>query len=327
MADDRNNLPGSVNPGQIREGAGLEESRINEDFVELLKKYSTPALLILVIIAAGYFGLNYYRELQARALDTAFTELDQALRAGSPDGLLAVAQAHEGQRAVATIARLNAADIHLASARTGLAVGVTNADLNPDGTPRNESDLLTPEQRADQLDQAARLYQRVIDDAAGQEVGVNITAINAMFGLAAVAEMRGDTEAAATWYTRIADRAAAAGLARLEQTARQRKESLGALADAPALYSLSQLAAPPPPAMNPGFPGMNAPMITGSDGQPIQMERIEYPPGPVNPGVGDPGDVPDQPVMPRQPGELDDGIPLAPGSPTPPSKPEPTPGG
>mgnify|MGYP001033812301 CR=1 FL=1 len=323
MADDRNNLPGSVNPGQIREGAGREESRINEEFVELLKKYSTPALLILLIVGACYVGLNYYRGVQARALDAAFSELDQALRAGSPDGLVAVAQAHEGQRAVATIARLNAADIHLAAARTGLAVGVTAADLNPDGSPRNEDDLLTDEQRKDQLEQAARLYQRVIDDSAAQGVGVNITAINAMFGLASVAEMRGDVDAAATWYTRIADRAAAAGLTRLERIAKERKESLAAVASAPVLYSLSQLAAPPPAVADPGF---GAPIVTGSDGTPIQLERVEFPPGPVNPGVGDPGEVPDQPVMPRQPGELDDGIPLAPGSPTP-SNPEPTPGG
>lgn len=302
--DERNNLPpGQVNPGQIREGAGLDESRINEDFVELLKKYTTPALLVLVIIAAGYFGLNRYRQMKAAALDAAFLELDQAERAGSPDGLTAVAQAHEGQRAVSTLARLAAADIHLKSARTRLAVA---APLKPDGTPENESDILTDEQRDDQLSQAAQLYQRVIDEAPGG--AVNITAINAMFGLAAVAEMRGEMEAAGNWYTRIAEAAKNAGLARLEAVATERKASLDSLGAAPELYSTSQLPALPA-AMGASQFDPSAPMLMGSDGQPIMMERVDGPPGEIAPGAT-PAPQP-EPVTPPAPG---DNIPVPPGT-------------
>ena len=39
---------------QITEGAGLEESRLNQDFVEFLKKWSTPLLLVIVAAVAAY---------------------------------------------------------------------------------------------------------------------------------------------------------------------------------------------------------------------------------------------------------------------------------
>src|SRR5688572_7664235 len=135
-------------PIQIREGAGLEESRLNQDLVDWLKKWSSPILFIICGVVVAYAGINWVRTKRAEALDRAFAHLSEAEQTGSPDSLLAVAQEHSGQRAVPLLARLAAADIHLRSARTGVAIG---AQLNADGTPTAPEDVLTPEQRDEQL--------------------------------------------------------------------------------------------------------------------------------------------------------------------------------
>src|SRR5262245_7049428 len=93
---------------QIREGAGLDEARLNVEFIEFLKKWSTPLLVIIALVALGYFGLQKLREARHAALTTAFTQLDAARTSGNPSGLLAVADEHNGQGAVPEIARLQA---------------------------------------------------------------------------------------------------------------------------------------------------------------------------------------------------------------------------
>lgn len=275
-------------PMQIREGAGLDEARLNTDLVEWLKKYSMPISVVLCGLVLGYAGLNYVRTQRAIALDTAFTELDRAQEAGSPDSLLAVADAHKGQRAVPVLARLSAADIYLRAARSGVAVA---GQLNADGTPRTPEDVLTSEQREELLKQAETLYRRIVDEAQSSEG--KLAAISAMFGLAAVAEMRGDTQGAAEWYTRIADRARAENRPILEKLASDRKASLDEIKDAPVLLTMADLPASAATAM----PAPGSPII-GSDGSgnPIQFTPVPGPP----PGVGIPGVEP-APAEPEEP--------------------------
>jgi hypothetical protein len=299
-------------PIQIREGAGLDEARVNQDMVDFLKKYSTPILFVICGVVLAYAGLNYLRTKRAEALERAFAHLSEAAQTGSPDSLLAVAQEHSGQRAVPTLARLEAADIHLRAARTGVAVG---AQLNADGTPAAPEDVLTAEQRGQQIDQAAALYQRVVDDSHGTDA--NLTAISGMFGLAAVAEMRGDTGAAEQWYTRIADRARGAQLPVLESLANERRASVASVSNPPTLYSSSQL---PASAVPPAPTGMNPILGTDSQGNPIELKPMAAPPpgvtapGQAAPTPADPTPAPQPvPAPPVQPTDPKDDIPLAPG--------------
>lgn len=272
---------------QIREGAGLDESRINQDFVDWLRKYSTPILFVICAIVLAYAGMNWLRTKRAQALDLAFSHLSEAQEAGSPDSLLAVAEEHAGQRAVPILARLEAADIFLRAARTGLAVG---ANLKSDGTPEDPADVLTPEQRQDHLNRAAALYQRVVDDSHDAEA--NLTAISGMFGLAAVAEMRGDRATAEQWYNRIADRARGAHLPWLEQLASERKATLDTIANPPTLYTTAQL----PASAAPALPSMGPIIGTDGSGQPIEFTPLPGPP----PSVTSPGQQP-APESPAEP--------------------------
>src|SRR5438874_2058363 len=97
---------------QIRERAGLEESRLNEDFIEFLRKWGTPALMVLAIVAVGYLGLNKYKKARDEKIDKAFFDYEQVSGSNnpSPQSLTATAEEHEGVKAVSMLARRDAAD-------------------------------------------------------------------------------------------------------------------------------------------------------------------------------------------------------------------------
>jgi hypothetical protein len=231
-------------PIQIREGAGREESMINVEFVDWLKKYSTPILLVLCVVVLGYVGLQRYRASQLAKLDEAFFQLDKASESGSPEALLAVARDHPGRGNVEHIATIGAARLYLAAARTGMVVG---AVLNPDGTPIQPEDVLTPEARAEYLEKATSAFSRVI---AGTKSDPNLalTTLEAMIGLASVAETKGDQAAAKSVYEDIDRVAQTSGFPGFSLLAKQRLETLPSIANPPTLLTKAQLPAVAPPA-------------------------------------------------------------------------------
>jgi hypothetical protein len=191
---------------QIREGAGLDESRLNVEFIDLLKKWNLPVLVLVAAAAATYAGWHWFRRAQIARVDQAFAELEAARLSGSPDALTGVAQQYAGVRGVGLLARLDAADAYLRSVRLGVRPG---ASIGFDGVVAPE-DVLTPELRDAYLARAAELYQRVVDEAAGVP-GRALHAMSALFGLAAVAEARQDWAAARAHYERAGALAAGAG--------------------------------------------------------------------------------------------------------------------
>lgn len=222
---------------QIREGAGLDEARLNMEFIDFLKKWSTPVLVIVALIALGYFGLQKRREMRVAALSAAFAQLDAARDAGNPTGLLAVADDHRGQAAVAEIAELAAADIYLASYRSGVRPG---GRIDGAGVPEDAADLLPEEERLQQLGKAADMYQRVVTATTGKPQMVQHT-IGALYGLAAVAESRSEFDAARRHYDAIETLARNSDLPEHVEIAKGRLETLGALATLPRLYAKSEI--------------------------------------------------------------------------------------
>ncbi|XOV74239.1 MAG: hypothetical protein ACFHWZ_11765 [Phycisphaerales bacterium] len=99
---------------QVEAGAGLQESRLNQDFIDLLKKYGTTVLLVLLVIMATYVGIQRYAQYQEDKTDQAFADLDNA--ANTPAVLLAVAEQWDGRASVWEIATIRAAKAYLDSA-------------------------------------------------------------------------------------------------------------------------------------------------------------------------------------------------------------------
>ena len=106
---------------KIREAAGLDESRLNTEFVEFLRKWGPIALGVLAVAALAFVGRNYLREQSVIRTDSAFLELESAQREGNPDVLLRVADTYAGERGVPHLARLQAADVLFQSARAGVS--------------------------------------------------------------------------------------------------------------------------------------------------------------------------------------------------------------
>ncbi len=201
MADE-NNKNGNQQPKlsgeNIQVGAGLQDDRINQDFADFLNKWGMPALTVIAVLAAIYVGVQKLGEWQAAKLDGAFVAFEEArgsvgtdgIRTGSPDSLLAVAEEHAGHGAIAVMAKLDAADIYAGAARRGLAPG---ADL----TNQVEADILDETETSDLLAKADALYEEVASKTSGDRDRTMLN-IRALFGRAAVAMSRYDSDAART---------------------------------------------------------------------------------------------------------------------------------
>jgi tetratricopeptide (TPR) repeat protein len=250
---------------QIREGAGLEESRLNVEFVDFLRKYGGIMMMGVAFIALAYWGLGKYRNMQDRRLDEAFSQLSAAEDSQSPTALIAVANDHSSMKGVADTARLEAADIFLDSARRGLALGAA-----PDQTGKYpDTDILTEEQKQKNLSDAADLYKAVVEST-GADSSRFQQAISGLYGLAAVAEERGKLDEARAHYDRVVQLAKSNGLSEEIKRAQGRIDTLGSLAQPPRLYVAADLAANKQPTLTP---------IAAPPGGPASPDNV-FPPAP-----------------------------------------------
>lgn len=244
---------------QIREGAGLEESKLNVEFIEWLQRWSTPLLTLAAVAALAWVLYQRVEKAQLAKVDKAFAEYETAAMAGSPESLKAVADEYDRVRAVPQLSRLAAGDIYLQAARRGLRPG---AGPKQDGSI-DPADMLDDKGRDDMLGSAGALYQQVLTKTAADEHEA-VHALSAAFGLAAVAESRGDTEGARKAYEQAASIAEKAGYAAQAETARKRIEDLPRLGT-PKLLSKTELPTPPSPPPPPAPPAL-FPGLTGATG-------------------------------------------------------------
>lgn len=210
---------------KIVEGAGLEESRLNTEFIDFLRKWSSPVLFLLAAVAGSYAAWQWWQRSQAQAYDQAYVEFEAALSAGSPDSLLAVAADHAGRGQVALRATLAAADVYLDAARSGVV---------PGGNAADESDIATPETIGVYLDRARELYGESIALAGGRRDSA-LHELRARFGLAATLATTGDVAGATRELEALRGAAERAGYPALAEQAQlrivelERFETLAAL--------------------------------------------------------------------------------------------------
>ena len=277
---------------QIRERAGLEEGRLNEDFIEFLRTYGVWLLLIAAVVGGGTSAKRWWDTQQANKVDNAFGELESARAAGensSPDSIAAVADTVGSTRAVGILARLDAADLYLSAVRRGIKAG---AKVDGEGKLESADDVLTPEVRTDYLNKAASLYQRVLDETQNNPTQ-KLAAVGSVFGLAAVAESNRDFDKAKTFYGQIEQMVAGTPFEIQGAVAKERAAKLDGLKSLPTLMpkaDLPQIAAPEPaPVAVPPIP---------TESTPIQLEPVA-PPVAVPP-VQPPVTPPPKPIPPQQ---------------------------
>lgn len=222
----------------LREGAGLEESRLNQEFLGWLNRWGNRLLWLALIALGLYVGNIQLGKMGRTKVDRAFSAYQEVLAVDpTPERLVEVAQQHSGIRSVALMARLQAADLYLQSVRRGLVPGAT---VGEDGSVLTSEDLLTDDRRTWSLDRAQELYQGVFD-AGKDDPGMVVHAIGAGFGLAAIAESRFDGDGARTWYERVAELGDKFLFPEAAAEARARIERLADLASMAALYERASL--------------------------------------------------------------------------------------
>lgn len=273
---------------EIREGAGLEESRINREFIDFLQQWGGWILIVLAVIALGYAGLEKLENMRRNSRDNAFLALNAALESQNPEGLLRVAEEHD-VGVVPKMARREAADIWLACAKVGLTPGdlyeVTSTG-NWDGVIPETSKDFDPDAA---LKQAESLYEALVEESRGDKKHAEFT-LSGLFGLAAVAEARADKDAAAKYYQEAKKVADDAGMTDIAMEAQERLDTLDAVqvASLPPADSLYQ--------PEPETPEIAAPPMTPADpsAAPVAPEGQPAPADTTAPDEAAPPPAPDE---------------------------------
>lgn len=277
---------------QIKEGAGLEQSRVNQEFVDFLEKWGPRVLIGIAIIAGLYWFYQYRGQQQVAVVNEGFARYEAATAGPTPnpDSLRRIASDYASVRAVPDLAMLDAADLYVQSVRTGLRPG---AVVDPETGEMPETEFLSDEEKARFLDDAAGLYAQVLEANAADQ-GRALIAVNAAFGLAAVRSSQGDGAAARSLYERAQTIASGAQLPILSALARERAGAETLTMDAPRLYDADDL--PPLPGQEP--PVLPAPDALDADGSAPAGDAGAGPTEPAEPAGSAPADADEDPAAP-----------------------------
>lgn len=244
---------------QIRERAGLEEARLNVEFIDALRKWGPWVLIILAVLAGAQFARTKLKSAQVDKVNRAFEDYNQSSMTAnpSPSALKAVAEDFGDVRGIGILANLDAADAYLRAIRVGVKPGAT---VLADGAVENKDDVLTEQDRTTFLSEAETLYNKVVSSAKPDQT---VLAVAGLYGLAAVAEGRQEFDKAKGYYEQIVAKAQNTPYELQAAVAKKRIDDLSKLSQLPKLYTQAELPKikgvdpePPPPAP---VPDPNAP--------------------------------------------------------------------
>jgi tetratricopeptide (TPR) repeat protein len=204
--------------GEIKEGAGLEESRLNLELIEFLKRHSDKFFLVIIAGALLIMGQRYWHQIVIDAEDSAWTAYNEAQLVGAerleelamtkPGLLEGIAYSYEDRFGLRMSALLDAGDEYLEAVTFGVKPHVL-APLrqNPFGFGDiAEEDRLTEESRATTIGKAETAYNDVLE-IAGDDDARLLYRLQAWYGLASCAEARKDLDAARSFYQQVIDNA------------------------------------------------------------------------------------------------------------------------
>ena len=187
---------------KIREGAGLEDSRVNQEFVDFLNKWSSPVLLTLAVGALVWAGLQWLERKKNTRIDQAFGELEAATTGTtpSPTSLIAIAGVYEGVRSVPELAKLTAVDIYLRAFTVGVQPGAQIDQFTR--TISNPDDILDEAELERNLSLAESTAREVLESSRGN-AGKVLFEMQALSRLAAIEECKDDFDAAKGYYEQL----------------------------------------------------------------------------------------------------------------------------
>lgn len=285
---------------QIRERAGLEEARLNVEFIDALRKWGPWVLIILAVLTGAQFARTKLKTAEVDKVNRAFDDYNQSSMTAnpSPSALKAVAEDFGDVRGIGILANLDAADAYLRAVRVGVKPGAT---VLPDGTVENKDDVLTDQDRTTFLSEAESLYNKVVTSAKPDQT---VLAVSGLYGLAAVAESRQEFDKAKGYYEQVVAKAQNTPYELQAAVAKKRIDDLSKLSQLPKLYTQAELPKikgvdpePPPPAPVVDPAAVPAP-TDGSAPVPQPAAEPGLTPAPVTPAPA-PAPAPAQPEAPK----------------------------
>jgi len=171
----------------------LANDRLNEDFVVWLKTKGPSWLLAMLVAIVAYLFIVNWQQKELRTQNEAWISLQEAQL---PASLEDVAIQYPDIDSVANQARIRAANIYMQSVYLG----------RPIGAAADSTDDLSEEDRLFNLERADALYAQILSGM-NETNGDTLMAATALNGQAAVAESRGQLDAARTLYEQAALRA------------------------------------------------------------------------------------------------------------------------
>ena len=213
---------------QIKEGAGLEESRINKEFIDFLNKWSSPVITVLAVAALVWAGLGYLERRKLERVDEAIAAYEAAVQGGnpSPASLTALASEYDDVRAIPDLAQLRTVDLYLSAYLRGVEPGV---EIDPaTGRPVDGGATLDEDQRQRYLGQARSIADEVIARLEGN-TDKAILSIQALIRRGAIAECERDLDKARSSYERAKATAESAQLDALAIFAQTRIDAIDTL--------------------------------------------------------------------------------------------------
>ncbi len=214
----------------------LGESRVNEEFVDWLKKWGNSILLAILLVALAGVAWNWWQRKVDTDRDTAWTNLRSAQL---PASLEEVAADSKKIDSVSILALLGAADQYLTSIQANTPIG---------GVLEGEEPGIDDATRAEYLKNADDLYAQALAAVGDTDknFSMKILACSALFGQAAVAESQGNIEQARVVLTKIVE-TANPEYPDLADQATFRISTLEPLANRLVLPAAADLPAPPEP--------------------------------------------------------------------------------
>ena len=213
----------------------LTESRLNDDFVFWLKKHGMNTLLAVLIAACAFLGYDYWRR---KHVDQAASVCADLATATLPEAFEQIAKDHPEVPQAAMLALLQAGDLRLRQLQSGVLVaaqGTTPAVMLDDAGRKIAQDAADEDYA-----KAADLAKQV---AGSNRAGVALVTLQALFGRAAIAESRGDMEAAKKLLAE-AETTAGESWAPIAKLAKARIDGLVAIAEPLQLPRNADLPAP-----------------------------------------------------------------------------------
>lgn len=236
MDDERR---GGGEQGRLESGAGLQESRLNQDFINWLEKWGPRVLYVILAVVVTYVGLQWYGRYQERLTDEAFASLREATEARDVGMLEAVAAEHADRGAVSDLARLE----------LGRLLQIAGTTRIPETVQPGDEDVerLDVSQAEGRLRAALEQFEMVVARSSADRP---LLAQQARWGMVSAHMSLGDGEAASRVLEAYVEAAEGLGLAETQRRAADERlalieSGLGGLLELPTREDLPELAREP----------------------------------------------------------------------------------